>query len=38
LALTFKYPRIEAGSRAPLLAGVGWAQVEKILKRAGTSK
>ncbi len=24
----------EAGSRAPLLAGLGWAQVEKILKRA----
>jgi aminoglycoside phosphotransferase (APT) family kinase protein len=24
----------EAGSRAPLLAGLGWQQVEKILKRA----
>ena len=24
----------EAGARAPLLAGLGWAQVEKILKRA----
>jgi aminoglycoside phosphotransferase (APT) family kinase protein len=24
----------EAGSRAPLLAGLGWSQVEKILKRA----
>ena len=24
----------EAGSRAPLLAGLGWAQVEKILQRA----
>jgi aminoglycoside phosphotransferase (APT) family kinase protein len=24
----------EAGSRAPLLAGLGWTQVEKILKRA----
>ncbi|MGA7985613.1 MAG: phosphotransferase family protein [Burkholderiales bacterium] len=25
---------VEAGSKAPLLAGLGWRQVEKILKRA----
>ena len=25
---------VEAGSKAPLLAGLGWQQVEKILKRA----
>ena len=25
---------VEAGSKAPLLAELGWRQVEKILKRA----